>query len=246
MCGPGALWWQCVAAAAVILSSGAHVSAPASSAPAGLATLLEMGYSQAQAQRALDRTGGNFEAAVSHLLDTEEPAASTAPAAQGSAVPEARGSSACEEESECAICCETLHLNDAAMRCAGHGGTYHYGHAACLAKWVQQCRGTGATPTCPMCRCPLQLNRRRLQDFMQRPQQGCSSSRGSCQDRMSQEDREVLHSMMGQGRTDSDSWEEIDFGRIAGFALLTAGVVAAGFLIKHLMDGKDRRSNRRS
>ncbi|CAE8712245.1 unnamed protein product [Polarella glacialis] len=184
-----------------------------------LATLQEMGYGRAAASHALAASGGSLEAAISIMLDAEASRASM-------------------DVGQCAICCEELQPTDAAMRCAGEGGTYHYGHAACLAQWVHRCRANDTTPSCPTCRGPLQLHRRHVQDFLQRPQQ---------HERAADEESRVLRDMLNQGREDScEGWQEIDFCQVAGFAALAAGaLLTAGLVAGLFMKDKGGRSRDR-
>jgi hypothetical protein len=88
---------------------------------------------------------------------------------------------------DCPICQEALTPAQAAMRCRG-GPTqkHHYYHAGCLAKWIQDARLKDESPTCPMCRGPLQVNTRRLGDFLSDHAEGAPA--GS-------EDNEVLQSL---------------------------------------------------
>mmetsp|Transcript_45850 Transcript_45850/g.132780 ORF Transcript_45850/g.132780 Transcript_45850/m.132780 type:complete len:278 (+) Transcript_45850:35-868(+) len=240
------------AAAASILAAGQQVGPPPISEPptSALGTLLEMGYPQAEAEDALVTARGDLELALAHLLsgaDTQPPNMDGQPShAEGAA-----GMAGMEVDTgDCAICCEPLLLTDAAMRCAGRAGCHHYGHAACLAKWVESCRRDGAAPSCPTCRGPLQLHRRRLREFLQQSERGMDSrgvGRGQCQ--VSQEHSELLHSMLQQeSRAEDDSWSDIDFEQIAGFVLAAGALVAFGLAAKAALDHfsrKDESSRRR-
>lgn len=234
------------AAAGAILASGQQGGGgggggggPAASA---LGTLLEMGYARAEAEQALAATGGDLEEALSLLLSGVNAQAPPAELAGG----DAAGMEV--DLGVCAICCEELRATDAAMRCAGRAGSHHYGHAACLAQWVQRCRRDGATPSCPTCRGPLQLHRRNLREFLQQGTAGTSSDTwqaSGCQ--VSQEDSELLRSMLDQegGRRDEeDSWCDIDVERLAT-GLLAAGALAAlAFGTKALIDHFGKESDR--
>ena len=72
------------------------------------------------------------------------------------------------EEFECPICFESINPRQAAMRCSGQGGRCHYFHAHCLSRWVMssQARNAHTAPTCPVCRGPVQVHKRRLQAFL--------------------------------------------------------------------------------
>ncbi|CAK0848148.1 unnamed protein product [Prorocentrum cordatum] len=147
--------------------------------PGALGVLVDdMGYGAADAERALAAAGGDLEGALSLLFDEGAAAPAEDAAPQACAAPEAACGAGVEEEfGDCAICCERLRPNDAAMRCAGRGGACHYGHAACLARWVEQCRSQGQQPSCPTCRGALQMNRRNLRDFLrQAPSPGSAPS----------------------------------------------------------------------
>uniref|UniRef100_A0A7S1WRR9 UBA domain-containing protein n=1 Tax=Alexandrium catenella TaxID=2925 RepID=A0A7S1WRR9_ALECA len=241
------------AAAAALLAAGQGAGAGGDGglATGALGTLLEMGYAQTEAEQALAANQGDLELALTHLLGGGDvqpvPADSTQPAHADAA------EDVDVDVGDCAICCEPLRASDAAMRCAGGAGSHHYGHAACLAQWVQQCRRDGVAPSCPTCRGPLQLHRRNLREFLQQGHRGAGSSdgpsRGRC--RASQEDSELLHSMLDQnGRTedgDEDPWSDINFEQVAGCILAAGAVVAIGFAASALFDHfaqKEKRSRR--
>lgn len=55
---------------------------------------------------------------------------------------------------------------DSAMRCSGTGGRAHLFHAECLTEWLRSCQSRQQTPSCPVCRGPVQIHARRLRDFL--------------------------------------------------------------------------------
>lgn len=244
------------AAAAELLSGrggiGSGGTAPAGSGP--LEQLLEMGYEPAAAQGALAAANGHLEVALGYLLDAPGAAAPPPVGGVSAAAASARGPVPAADVGDCAICCEKLQPSDAAMRCAGHGGSHHYCHAACLAQWVQRCRTDDVQPSCPTCRGPLQLHRRNLRDFLQGPQIPQSTDRSTHGYRapISQEDARVLQSMLEQadrdGRNECDDWHEIEFDKIVVGAILATGVVVAGVMLAKALSGgfsKDYHRNQR-
>jgi len=222
-----------------------------------LRKLLDMGFQKAEAQQALLCTQGNVEEAANGLLSakdtvsapdaggthgsTRTSAAATGRSSQSTTLP------ADMELGDCAICCESLSPSDAAMRCTGQGGSYHYGHAKCLAEWVQRCRTNSTTPTCPTCRGPLQMNRRRLQDFMQQRDSASAATPSRGRRRMSAEDSELLGSMLrqqgGRGGND-DEWETIKVEDILMGVAVVGAAVAVGLAAKGLMDHFSKRRER--
>lgn len=210
-----------------------------------------MGYTEAQARSALTSTGGDLVAALQQLLDPPE---GSAPPAPVGVLPAAVAGEGADVASDCAICQEPLHLSDAAMRCAGRGGSHHYCHAACLARWVKRCRDNASEPTCPTCRGPLQLHRHHLQTFLQQAE----LSAGGATQSLSAQDRRILQRMLEQderlaeGRGNSgrdDGWSEINFDKLATAALMGVAAVgtavAATVLLKHVVGGSSGRSRRR-
>mmetsp|Transcript_96894 Transcript_96894/g.289445 ORF Transcript_96894/g.289445 Transcript_96894/m.289445 type:complete len:276 (-) Transcript_96894:116-943(-) len=236
------------AAAAWILSGqGGATGGDGRPATSPLGTLLEMGYPQAEAELALSAAGGDLDLALANLLSSPD---ASPPHAEDEPMHPPPADRAAEAEAglgDCAICCEPLLLSDAAMRCAGRAGCHHYGHAACLAKWVQSCRRDGAAPTCPTCRGPLQLHRRNLREFLQ---QGRGEARGGGQQAgqgpVSEEDSDLLRSMLEQERhsSDDDPWSDIDFDAIAGFVLAAGAVAVVGLAAKALFDHFSERGKR--
>jgi len=223
-----------------------------------LGHLMDMGFSREKAEHALGLASGNLEEALDYLMQevSSSPAPQVLPAGTPSTTqPATAGHSSDDMRNECAICCEPVGLSDAAMRCDGHGGSHHYGHAACLAQWAQRCRADGTTPNCPTCRGTLQLHRHHLRDFLQesRSQQSSAGRNSGSQlpnsmrrRQLSQEDSEVLQSMLQNTSNSScEEWSDIDFGKVAGFALAAGAVVVAGLLVKGLFDhARDKRSRR--
>ncbi|CAK0848149.1 unnamed protein product [Prorocentrum cordatum] len=227
--------------------------------PGALGVLVDdMGYGAADAERALAAAGGDLEGALSLLFDEGAAAPAEDAAPQACAAPEAACGAGVEEEfGDCAICCERLRPNDAAMRCAGRGGACHYGHAACLARWVEQCRSQGQQPSCPTCRGALQMNRRNLRDFLrQAPSPGSapSGSRerdpvGAGRDRpLSSEHSSILESMLEQVDDDDCEWSEVNWGAVAGTVLGAAAVgavaIGIGLLAKSVFDDMSKRRRR--
>eukprot|EP00419_Tripos_fusus_P027163 CAMPEP_0172717562 /NCGR_PEP_ID=MMETSP1074-20121228/71779_1 /TAXON_ID=2916 /ORGANISM="Ceratium fusus, Strain PA161109" /LENGTH=283 /DNA_ID=CAMNT_0013542527 /DNA_START=50 /DNA_END=901 /DNA_ORIENTATION=+ len=247
------------AAAATLLSMETDEGANSDgAADASLNKLLEMGFSKAQAQQALQCTQGDVEAAALGLLSAEDP--TSAPVAIGSdgfaqhgnvatgRVSQSTTLPADMELGDCAICCESLNLSDAAMRCNGQGGSHHYGHASCLADWVQRCRASSTTPSCPTCRAPLQLNRRNLRDFLQQRSSASADAPGKARRRVSAEDSELLRNMLQQPEeqgSNDEEWENIEFEHIMMGAMAVVGAVALGFAAKGLIDHFSKRNRER-
>jgi len=230
---------------------------PEEPADPSLKKLLDMGFPEAEAQQALLCAQGNVEEAALGLLSVKDPV--SAPVAAGAHGPTRSSADATGrfnpstslppdvELGDCAICCESLSPSDAAMRCSGQGGSYHYGHAKCLAEWIQRCRANSTTPTCPTCRGPLQMNRRRLNDFMQQRDSASAAAPSRGRRRMSAEDSEVLHGMLRQpaerGGNDNE-WEEIKVEDILMGVAVVAGTVALGLAAKGLIDHFSKRRER--
>jgi len=206
---------------------GGHTGSGHAAAGGGaLGMLMDMGYPRREAEQALAAAGGDMDVAIGRLLDMEGPTGS-------SAAPAASDSAGAADVDDCAICCEPIRPMDAAMRCTGHGGAHHYGHAKCLASWVQRCRSTGTAPTCPTCRQPVQMNPRNLRDFLQQKPPDSSGQ------------SDVLRSMLEQSHDDdcSDCWQTIDCDRIVVGVAVAGAVIAAGFAAKAIFDAftKDKR-----
>ena len=155
----------------------------------GQEQLHAMGFTdRALNERALAASEGSVDGAVDRLIEADggeeaEPASpevchglvvssssrsdSSVGGADGSSSGVAGGGPGPQDVGECAICTEPLLLADAAMRCAGGGGKQHYYHAHCLGAWVGECQRNGTPASCPQCRGPVQVRRRRLEEFMQ-------------------------------------------------------------------------------
>eukprot|EP00928_Gymnodinium_smaydae_P039615 TRINITY_DN27023_c0_g1_i1.p1 TRINITY_DN27023_c0_g1~~TRINITY_DN27023_c0_g1_i1.p1 ORF type:complete len:348 (-),score=85.50 TRINITY_DN27023_c0_g1_i1:39-938(-) len=71
-----------------------------------------------------------------------------------------------QDTEDCPICYEAISAGCAAMRCSGKAGTHHYFHKECLGSWFTTCREKRETPTCPLCRGSVQVNIRRLAEFL--------------------------------------------------------------------------------
>jgi len=235
-------------------AAGGCLGGVGGAADADFQQLLAMGYDAASSQRALS-SAGSLEGALDLLFDSDGGgggAPALAAASTGSSRPQAKAAPAAPAGplvDDCAICQEPLRLSDAAMRCAGSGGVHHYCHAACLAQWVNQCRRQEQEPECPTCRGPLQMNRRRLRNFLENSGRSSTSAGGDCQGprrrpgaRLAQEDEEVLRRLAQSDagaahNDDEDGWSAIKFDQVAGALLLGAAVVAGGFLLKAAFDG---------
>lgn len=201
-------------AAAALLMEATSEGAP-------LTTLLEMGYDRRSAEEALRQSKGDLQSAAEILQDVDTRVAPKNPHAGNLGV--------------CAICTEPLNPADAAMRCAGRGG-HHYGHAACLAQWVETCQSRNQEPTCPECRGPLQLRRRQIQEFLNEAPDQCTRP----------ERRRVMRDVL-ERVPDGDDWQEIDWCQVAGFAALVAGgMLAVGMLAGLLLKDKKDRNSRSS
>lgn len=117
-----------------------------------------------------------------------------------------------EEQSECPICFEPIQPSDAAMRCCGGGGIHHYFHATCLRQWIQAARnGQGAT--CPLCRCQLQLNGERLEEFL----------RSSNSLDLASDDRSFLESLTQELRDKGGQWCTVENAAHVGGLAACAG-----------------------
>lgn len=147
------------------------------------------------------------------------PAAPSAPPAP-SAGAAAEAPPAQEEEGECPICYEPIHMGDAAMRCCGSGGAHHYFHAHCLQSWIRTCQGGRSGASCPVCRGRLQFHGVRLQQFLQSP--GAAA--------LSEDERSFLEQVADGLRGRSD-WVDMSTLEKAAYA---GGIVAAagwGFML---------------
>jgi len=200
-----------------------------------------MGFNEDAARRALDeasasghRGDARLEAAINRLM--EDPISACA-AQCGSCIPPGGPQL---EECECAICTETLELDNAAMRCSGQHGKRHYYHAQCLAQWIQQCRNDNVAPTCPECRGELQVRTQRLQDFL--------TERSAT---LRPEEREALRAVhdAAQAEEDSDGWSGIKKETVLKGIAIGALAVAGGVAVAALMgafkkDGSKDRNQR--
>jgi len=68
---------------------------------------------------------------------------------------------------ECPVCMDPINPNDSAMRCRGDAGVCHLFHARCLTPWLETCRTRNTIASCPVCRGPVQVHKRRLQQFLE-------------------------------------------------------------------------------
>jgi len=143
--------------------------------------LLDLGFPAAAVQRAVQRRG-DADTAFEWLISSEGKAcvnaafASEAAASKpsspilGDAQAENTSSgsmSTALDITECSVCLEHMPISCAAMRCSGVGGSRHYFHAECLSSWIRQCqRESKGPPTCPECRGPVQIQRRRFEEFL--------------------------------------------------------------------------------
>mmetsp|Transcript_79138 Transcript_79138/g.177311 ORF Transcript_79138/g.177311 Transcript_79138/m.177311 type:complete len:202 (-) Transcript_79138:26-631(-) len=182
-----------------------------------------MGFPEEPARQAAARYGSDVGAAVDWLTGPGDmPAAASGSC--GACGSSASLATAEEEAGQCSICTEDLLLQDAAMRCSGHGGKKHYFHSHCLAAWVRQCKRTGASATCPECRGPVQVRPRRLEEFLRK--------KGGCLD---EEDHEAMRSLSAAAEHDADDagWSNIrqDLWKVGAAVAIGAGVavvLAAG------------------
>jgi len=117
-----------------------------------------------------------------------------------------------DEHGECPICLERIHPGQAAMRCNGLGGIHHYFHASCLQRWKESCPA-GRPATCPTCRGGLQMNGRRLQEFLN----------GEASSGLTQDDR-TYWQHMAEGLQGKNRWEDMNKLEKAAYA---GGLLAA-------------------
>eukprot|EP00929_Paragymnodinium_shiwhaense_P028947 TRINITY_DN1669_c0_g1_i1.p1 TRINITY_DN1669_c0_g1~~TRINITY_DN1669_c0_g1_i1.p1 ORF type:complete len:327 (+),score=33.21 TRINITY_DN1669_c0_g1_i1:92-1072(+) len=231
-------------------------NAAAASADPNVARLAEMGFPPAACVVALQRCRNNFDDALEWLMSPGGQAyAATFPTAASGAAPvgpcaPCGGSAACPmdvdstEVSECSICRENLLPSEAAMRCHGQGGRKHYFHAHCLTAWIRRCRNSGQVPTCPECRGPVQVQKRRLEEFL-RNKQGA----------MLEEDRQAFQDFRdaAAAETSSDGWSMVSddlwkvgvgVAVVAGVGLATFGIIQALTSNTSRSSGDSRRSRR--
>eukprot|EP00439_Symbiodinium_sp_Y106_P019945 s6978_g2.t1 len=218
-------------AAAVLLSAAeaqpAQASVATSPASTPLGVLLEMGYEAGTAATALRRSDGNLEGALQLLLEAPSPRRAQQPAPQQN-----------DEYGTCAICTEPIQPREAAMRCRGDHGGFHYGHARCLGQWVSHCRERDQTPSCPMCRCPLQLRRRQIEEFLADNNPG----HAECRNR----DQQVLREMAQRVRDDgTDDFQDVDWCKVLGVAALTimGGLAVGAFASLIAKENRKRRED---
>jgi len=225
-------------------SSGARSGAQRSGqSPPEVQQLLAMGFDAGLAAQALAQNGNDVGAAVDWLTSPEgsaATAAATLQASESAAAAAAASGGARGPLGECAICCEDLLQVDAAMRCLGQGGKKHYFHAKCLGSWVQECQRTGHAPTCPECRGPVQVQPRRVQEFLQ--------DKGG---KLSNEDREALDQFQrsASSSADEDGWSDVKTlltttGVVLGVAAVAVGIgfaIAKGLSSSSGSDDRDRR-----
>ena len=131
------------------------------------------------------------------------------------------------------------------MRCAGLSGAtglkrHHYYHAHCLGSWVVQCQSSGNPASCPQCRGPVQVSRRRLEEFLQEEGDGIGC-----------DERAALVSFSNELASDtdpsSDGWVNVKSDLLRATTALGVGAavavaVAAGFqAYKNAQHKSDRR-----
>eukprot|EP00667_Euglena_gracilis_P020594 EG_transcript_22321 len=132
---------------------------------------------------------------------------------------------------DCPICQESICLADAAMRCFGDGhDKRHYFHASCLAQWIRKCSAASARPTCPMCRGPIQVNSRRLGEFLSQKggdldEQDNEVLRNLCRPPNQRRPTPAASSSSRLGTRYADEWEEPEW------EVALATLAAAGALI---------------
>ena len=178
---------------------------------------------------------GSTPVAVPHhsnagLGEDEAVAAAIAASLRGAPAPDPSSEAprVCGDMAECAICTDELVLADAAMRCSAPGGQAHYYHAQCLGEWVAQCNRNGTGPTCPQCRGPVQVRRRRLEEFIAEIEAGGD---------MGADDQAALrcfNAELGQTSGDEDEWGWSDVkqglwtaGALAGATLAAGAIISA-------------------
>lgn len=124
-----------------------------------------------------------------------------------------------DKSGTCPICFAGILHSDAAMRCCGEGGVHHYFHASCLQQWIGSCR-TGVGATCPMCRGRIQVNGRRLVEFLQ----------GDASAELNEEDRSFLQSI-ADGLQGKNSWSDMSALERTAYAGGIMAAVALGFTL---------------
>lgn len=210
--------------------------------PLDVSQLCDMGFSEDAAMQALtvaERQGGGMEAAVEWLMS--DPAGQAAASGEGACAACNSSASAGGPEAEdaacCAICTEDLEPSSAAMRCSGQHGKRHYYHAMCLNAWIQQCRRENNPPTCPECRGPLQVQQRRLREFLD-----------DHSGKLEREDMEALRAMhdAAEPSADREGWSGVKAEKIIKGALIGAGVVAGLAIVGAAAFGAFSQSSRRS
>lgn len=239
---------------------GACPSAPVLEAPSRDAQkLMDMGFLREPAETALTKGKGNLEAALDWLTSqegaectqrAEADASAARPCGQPAALQALSGAAVCsaasssdgammpvEELDCCPICTEDMNPNDAAMRCNGAAGRRHYFHVQCLTQWIQQCRRDGHAPTCPTCRGALQVQQKRLHDFL--------SGKGQ---KLDESDREVIDAMQDSAEPSGpDGWNDVRTDTLLTGALVVAGAAIAGMALASALSAfaGERASRRR-
>jgi hypothetical protein len=126
-------------------------------------------------------------------------------------------------------------MASAAMRCSGQHGKRHYYHAQCLSQWIQQCRREQQAPTCPECRGELQVQARRLHEFL------TENSK-----KLPREEAEALRAVHDAAlpNGDGDGWAGLQKEHIFTGLAIGAGVIAtagiAALALSALSNGKKR------
>ena len=99
---------------------------------------------------------------------------------------------------DCPICMESIDNVESALRCSAAGGQFHYFHNHCLRDWIRSCRQAGNVPTCPICRGAIEINRRRMQGFIN----------SGMADTWDEEERNFLQNMIKMAGA-SEDWQEV-------------------------------------
>jgi len=182
-----------------------------------LAMLLEMGFSEQQAREALSATTSSSRSTSQGILEGAlEKLMAECPEAV----------KAGEDKCECAICCDDIRPGSRAMRCTGEHGRRHYYHAKCLSRWIQHCQESDQPPTCPQCKGGLQVQTRKLRDFLA----GGEASSLSAEERRA---LRAMHDAANRSQVDDEGFscvskDEVLIGVAIGLTAVGVGLIAWG------------------